>query len=162
VTTRERTAYDWHPIFQFTAEDVWRTLGVTQAQLKTMRDRVRAIRATGIALEQAIAEVGWPWHPAYALGNERLSCSLCVLASRNDLLNGIEFHPDYYRQLVQLEIDSGFAFRQGLWLGDLRPDLLTELQRERLEQVRVANTLPKPSLPVVPPATQLRLEACFT
>jgi 3'-phosphoadenosine 5'-phosphosulfate sulfotransferase (PAPS reductase)/FAD synthetase len=161
VTTRERIAYDWHPLLNFTVEDIWQTLGVTPTQLRAVRDRVRAIRAAGGTLDQAITEAGWLWHPAYALGNERLSCSLCILASRNDLLNGIEFHPDYYRQLVQLEIDSGFSFRQGLWLGDLRPDLLTEPQRTALEQLRIATSITKPPLPVTPTAVQLRFEACF-
>jgi hypothetical protein len=38
-------------------------------------------------LSDAEAVSGWPCHPAYVLGhgNERLSCSFCVLASVNDL-----------------------------------------------------------------------------
>ncbi len=76
-------------------------------------------------------------------------------------MNGIEFHPDYYRQLVQLEIDSGFAFRQGLWLGDLRPELLTEEQRNRLQRLQATGHIPQQTKPRVPISSQLRFEAFF-
>jgi 3'-phosphoadenosine 5'-phosphosulfate sulfotransferase (PAPS reductase)/FAD synthetase len=140
VTTQRRLAYDWHPLFNFATEDVWATLGVSTERLRGVRERVRAIRMSGGTWQEAITATQWRWHPAYALGNERLSCSICVLASKNDLLNGIEFHPDYYRQLVQLEIDSGFSFRQGLWLGDLRPDLLSQSQKVQLEKIKKPTT----------------------
>jgi 3'-phosphoadenosine 5'-phosphosulfate sulfotransferase (PAPS reductase)/FAD synthetase len=161
ILTRDRTAYDWHPLFNFTAEDVWRTLGMTQAELNAVRERVRCLRATGSTLEQALSATNYRWHPAYALHNERLSCSICVLASKNDLVNGIEFHPDYYRQLVQLEIDSGFSFRQGLWLGDLRPDLLTDQQRKRLHQLPTVDTIVKQPAPAAPGTIQLCFETFF-
>lgn len=136
VTTRERIAYDWHPLFNFTVDDVWSALDVGLERLDEVREQARAIRSTGGTWQQAISEIGWRWHPAYALGNKRLSCSICVLASRADLLNGIDLQPDYYRKLVDLELQSGFSFRQGLWLADLRPDLLTNEQLERFRQLR--------------------------
>src|SRR5689334_13827174 len=71
-------------------------------------------------------------------------CSLCVLASKNDLLNGAQHHPQHYRDLVDLEIASGYSFRQGIWLADLRPDLLTEEQREKMNGLRGQN-VPKPT-----------------
>ncbi len=113
-------------------------LDVSQEHLQQVRQEVRRLRSNGLSARDAIAQTGWAWNEAYALGNERLSCSLCVLASRNDLLNGAEHQPDHYRDLVDLEIASGFSFRQGLWLADLRPDLLTEEQRQALHQVRTA------------------------
>ncbi len=33
VTTRNRAAYDWHPLFNFTIEDVWAALGILPNQL---------------------------------------------------------------------------------------------------------------------------------
>lgn len=143
VTARERAVYDWHPLFHFTATEVWAALGVSPEHLHEVREQTRVIRSQGGTWQQAIAEAGWHWHPAYALGNERLSCSICVLASKNDLLNGIHFHPDYYRHLVDLELQSGFSFRQGLWLADLRPDLLTDEQVERFGHLR-GSTTPHP------------------
>lgn len=136
VTTQSRTVYDWHPLFDFTIEDIWAALEVDLKHLNEVREQVQRRRSGEEAWPQAISEVGWRWHPAYALGNERLSCSLCVLAGKNDLLNGIHFHPDYYRKLVDLELQSGFSFRQGLWLADLRPDLLTDEQVERFKHLR--------------------------
>ncbi len=85
ATTHSRTAYDWHPLLNFTTEEVWQTLGLTQAELKAIREKTRRLLAAGCTLEQAVSETQFRWNPVYALGNERLSCSLCVLASQNDL-----------------------------------------------------------------------------
>ncbi len=138
VSTRNRHGFNWNPLLAVSNEEVWEMLGVSQEQLRNVRQQVQRLRADGHRVRDVIAQVGWAWHPAYALGNERLSCSLCVLASRSDLLNGAEHQPDHYRDLVDLEIASGFSFRQGLWLADLRPDLLTEDQRQALHRVRTA------------------------
>lgn len=61
---------------------------------------------------------------------------MCVLANQNDLLNGILWNPDHYRDLVELELTSGFSFQQGRFLADIRPELLTEDQRERRARLR--------------------------
>lgn len=139
VTTRERIAYDWHPLFGFTAGDVWSALDVGLEELDRAREQALSIRSSGETWRQAISEIGWRWHPAYTLGNDRLSCSICVLARRADLLNGIDLQPDYYRKLVDLELQSGFSFRQGLWLADLRPDLLTDEQRIQVAKRTISN-----------------------
>ena len=160
VNTRERTAYDWHPLFDFTSEDVWAGLGITLDHLRHVREQVRDIRSAGATVEQSVSETGWRWHPAYALGNERLSCSICILASKNDLLNGIEFHPDYYRQLVQLERDSGFSFRHGLSLASLRPDLLPDDAPAVLNLANPVQT--SGAISNNPQPVQLRFEELFT
>ncbi len=100
ATTKNRDVYDWLPIHDWAENDVWET----------------------------IYDSDCISHPAYTLGNERLSCALCVLGSVNDLLNGAINNPDTYRELCQIEMESGFSFRKNLWLGTLKPELLTEAQ----------------------------------
>lgn len=105
--TIDRVTVDWLPIHTWTKQDVWdciKTLG------------------------------GGMYHPAYDLGNQRLSCACCVLASENDLLNGAVHNPDTYRELCNIEAVTGWSFRQdkdGLyWLSDLKPDLLPAETRD--------------------------------
>lgn len=54
---------------------------------------------------------GWPAHPAYVLGNERVSCALCVLASRNDLVVGARHNPEAFEFIAALEERTGSTFR---------------------------------------------------
>ena len=66
-------------------------------------------------------------HPAYRIfGMGRVSCRFCIMSSMPDMLAASaqpESH-DLYRQMVQLEIDSSFAFQGARWLGDIAPHLL--------------------------------------
>jgi 3'-phosphoadenosine 5'-phosphosulfate sulfotransferase (PAPS reductase)/FAD synthetase len=50
-------------------------------------------------------------HPAYALGNERLSCALCVFACDQDLWNGAANRPDLAERYLEVERKTGFLFR---------------------------------------------------
>ncbi len=67
-------------------------------------------------------------HPAYRIfGMGRVSCRYCIMSSMADMIAASaqpESH-DLYRQMVQLEIDSSFAFQGARWLGDVAPQLLT-------------------------------------
>jgi 3'-phosphoadenosine 5'-phosphosulfate sulfotransferase (PAPS reductase)/FAD synthetase len=133
VHTQTRTAYDWHPILNFTQEDVWQVLGYSIKDL----ERIRA-ECQGLSPEDVLAS-GFNAHPAYALGNERLSCALCVLGCLGDLRNGALQNPEVYREYVALEVASGFSFQPKQWLGDvapelLRPELQVELQRVKQER----------------------------
>lgn len=115
LTRREpgqRVALDWRPIFNWTLEQVWVGCGTSVAELK----RRRALYKLG-EHEQALS--GWPAHPAYVFGNERLSCSLCVLASKSDLLNGANHNPDTYLRYLELEHDGDATFKNGWSLLDL-------------------------------------------
>jgi len=105
--TKNRMVYDWHPILHYTLEDVWNEL---------FRDT-----APNFGLEllhwhqeyyQAVGEIhpDYQYHPAYAWGNERVSCACCVLANENDLANGIEHEPDIFNRIVELEKKSGYTF----------------------------------------------------
>lgn len=114
--TKNRRVIDWHPILHLTESNVWSTLGYSPDQLAAVRSRVRAWRAEGLAgaeLMQRVQGMGFRAHPAYALGNSRLSCAMCVLACRQDLVNGMEFRPDTAAALMDIERRSGFSFKQG-------------------------------------------------
>lgn len=117
---KKRYVLDWLPIHPWSEKDVWMQIGYSPEHLIRIQEDVRR---TGVVPNEFAA------HPAYAYGNQRLSCSMCVLASVNDLLNGATHHPEIFRELCQIEIESGFSFRHKFWLGALRPDLLTESQR---------------------------------
>lgn len=83
ITTRGREAWTWRPILHWTEADVWQTLG------------------------------DWPAHPAYALGNRRLSCAFCVLGCKSDLANAARQLPELHAELVAMEKQYGFTFQPG-------------------------------------------------
>nr|OYN53234.1 phosphoadenosine phosphosulfate reductase [Pectobacterium carotovorum] len=56
-----------------------------------------------------IQEAGQKPHYAYELGNERLSCVFCIMASRNDLRNGAKHHPELLRQYEEMESKTGYT-----------------------------------------------------
>jgi 3'-phosphoadenosine 5'-phosphosulfate sulfotransferase (PAPS reductase)/FAD synthetase len=114
-----RLAFDWLPIHEWTAGDVWVACGTSAEDLA----RRQALYRNGDT-EQAL--VGWPAHPAYVFGNERVSCALCILASRSDLRVGALHNPDLYRTYVQMERESGFTFQHKKPLSDIAPELLDE------------------------------------
>lgn len=102
------TGIDWHPILDLTVEEVF-------------------------AVHHRF---GFAAHEAYAVnGNTRVSCSVCVLSSLHDLQASLRDERNHaaYRRVVALELASGFSFQSSRWLADVRPDLLTEGQRELLE-----------------------------
>ncbi len=70
-----REWFDWLPIFDLTADDVFRV----------------------------IREAGQSPHWVYAQGLSRCSCSLCVFASRRDLRRAAELRPDLYKKYSRLE-----------------------------------------------------------
>ena len=74
-TTGTREAYDWWPIAHWKIDEVW----------------------------AEITEAGKDPHPAYANGNERLSCVFCIFGSPNDLANGAKARPDLLAKYIDLE-----------------------------------------------------------
>ncbi|MCA1868296.1 phosphoadenosine phosphosulfate reductase family protein [Agrobacterium genomosp. 3] len=74
-------------------------------------------------------------HPAYRqFGLSRVSCRFCIMSSLPDLVAATgqpETH-DLYRQMVDLESRSTFAFQGARWLGDIAPHLLQPDMRARL------------------------------
>ncbi|HGM6311932.1 MAG: phosphoadenosine phosphosulfate reductase domain-containing protein [Pseudomonas putida] len=56
-----------------------------------------------------IGSAGQKPHYAYALGNERLSCVFCIMASKNDLVNGAANNPALLAKYVALEERTGYT-----------------------------------------------------
>lgn len=112
ICTRERTAYTWRPLLHWAEADVWAQIGTSLADVQRRREHYRRG-------DHAAAFDGWRAHPAYVMGNQRLSCAMCVLASRSDIANGARHNPELLAELVRMEDDSGFSFRQDLRLGAL-------------------------------------------
>lgn len=51
-------------------------------------------------------------HPAYAAGNDRLSCMFCIMGSRGDLRNAAIANPELYRRYVAMERSTGFTMHE--------------------------------------------------
>jgi 3'-phosphoadenosine 5'-phosphosulfate sulfotransferase (PAPS reductase)/FAD synthetase len=105
----QRLALDWLPLHEWTEADVWVACGTTLDDVNRRRELYQLGRH-----EEALE--GFPGHPAYIFGNQRLSCALCVLASRNDLCVGARHNPEILAEYVAMERESGFTFRQDLSL----------------------------------------------
>lgn len=99
-----RKALTWYAIVDFSIDDVWATYDQT---VQTYHEAQEYYRLVGKVPEW------WNFHPAYAMGNTRLSCAICVLANNNDFRNGIKHNPELAYTLSQMEEESGFTFRQG-------------------------------------------------
>lgn len=112
ISNSRRTAFNWRPLIHWSTEDVWISLGTSSLDLYRRQVLYRAG-------EHEEAMDGWPAHPAYIYGNERVSCALCVLACQNDLETGARHNPELLRELVAMEEESGFSFKQHLRLGSL-------------------------------------------
>lgn len=89
---------------------------------------------------------GLPHHEAYLLGNERVSCSFCIMASINDLnvAANADEHQLTLQRLADLEMKSLYAFQGARWLMELRSDRLRPDQQRKIQstlsqaQARVA------------------------
>ena len=80
-----RTWYDFNPIHHLTTAEVF----------------------------AVIASAGQEAHPAYATGNERLSCVFCIFGSKNDLAHGAKERPELFRRYIELEKKIDHTFRHG-------------------------------------------------
>jgi 3'-phosphoadenosine 5'-phosphosulfate sulfotransferase (PAPS reductase)/FAD synthetase len=127
VHLKGRLAFDWLPIHDWSIDEVWSACGTSAADVA----RRRLFFADG---QPEAAFDGWQAHPAYVYGNERVSCSLCVLASKNDLRVGALHNPELFRTYVQMERESGFTFQHGKSLASVAPELL-EIPDENLARV---------------------------
>jgi 3'-phosphoadenosine 5'-phosphosulfate sulfotransferase (PAPS reductase)/FAD synthetase len=65
-----------------------------------------------------IRAAGVPHHPAYAAGMRRLSCSLCPLAARADIVRACQLRPGLARRYLAVEREIRQPFRPGLWLHE--------------------------------------------
>lgn len=131
IQTKTRTAWTWNPILHWSDEDVWNCIceGDGLALMRLWRETYASAQANTIPGELAPVAMSVPHqiHPAYVIGNERLSCSLCILASKNDLANGARCNPEAFDYLLDLERRSGFTFKPGWSLQSLIDDGLVPL-----------------------------------
>ncbi|MEV6404030.1 phosphoadenosine phosphosulfate reductase family protein [Streptomyces bobili] len=87
-----RTVIRWHPIIQWSTRQVW----------------------------QHIKDRGLEYHPAYDAGMERLSCRLCVLATRADLVCAARMSPRLTADYVAAEQQIGHTFKNGLSIAEIQ------------------------------------------
>lgn len=119
--SKKRTVYNWLPIKGWDLEGVWYKIGLSTTELNYIQKMVQSggqlptglLRATNI-------------HPAYLLGNHRLSCALCVLADENDLRNGAKHNPLLYKLYTRWEMETGYSFQNKRWLMALCPEYLDD------------------------------------
>lgn len=65
-----------------------------------------------------IQRAGQTPHPAYALGNDRLSCVFCIFGSPGDLANGMHQRPELYEKYLAIEEATGRTMFNGESLAD--------------------------------------------
>jgi 3'-phosphoadenosine 5'-phosphosulfate sulfotransferase (PAPS reductase)/FAD synthetase len=109
--THNTSGYTWLPIHHWTLDQVW---GIHD-------------------------QTGFAPHEAYTVyGMSRVSCVYCILSSKADLSNAATATQNHtvYRAMVDLEIDSTFAFQDSGWLGDVAPHLLSDTQRNGLDNAK--------------------------
>lgn len=82
--TKTREWFDWLPIHALSTEQVFKT----------------------------IREAGQKPHYAYEIGNDRLSCTFCILASKKDLRIGRLMRPDLFAQYDAVEKTTGYTMHQ--------------------------------------------------
>lgn len=56
-----------------------------------------------------IAAAGQRPHPAYAAGNERLSCVFCIVAKAKDLRTGALHYPELFERVDEMETRMGYG-----------------------------------------------------
>lgn len=81
------------------------------------------------AVIPAIRAHGQEPHPAYAKGNERLSCVFCFLGSSRDLFNGARNRPELFERYVEAEERLGYTLHMS---GRTLTELVEEGRREFL------------------------------
>lgn len=105
-----RLVLTWYPVFNFTVNEVWATYGMDSDQLENARASY---------IINGIVPAWWPFHPAYAYGNQRVSCVFCVLGSKNDLQVGAAHRPELLKELISYEEKGAATFRSDFSLKQL-------------------------------------------
>lgn len=105
----KRLALTWYPIFNYSTSDVWNTEGLTALHLTLARD---IYKKTGKVPDW------WTFHPAYAYGNDRVSCKICVLGSKNDKENGIRHGQKLATVLAEWEKETNFSYTKSFSISE--------------------------------------------
>ena len=82
TSIKGREWYEWLPIFDWTTEEVF----------------------------EKIENSGQKPHWAYEEGMSRLSCSFCIMSSKNDLCTAAKLRPKLLKKIVDLETRTGHTF----------------------------------------------------
>jgi len=88
-----------------------------------------------------LQDMDHPLHEAYTTyGSSRVSCAFCIMGSMGDLAASAscEDNQDIYRQMVDLEIQSTYAFQGNQWLADVAPHLLSSETIINLDKAKLA------------------------
>jgi 3'-phosphoadenosine 5'-phosphosulfate sulfotransferase (PAPS reductase)/FAD synthetase len=86
-----------------------------------------------------VKESGLQLHEAYTrYGASRVSCAYCILSTEADLRAAAtcEGNHQVYREMVELEALSTFAFQGKRWLADVAPHLLPSNLRLRIVEAK--------------------------
>jgi len=90
-----------------------------------------------------ISAAGLKPHHAYALGNTRVSCILCIMGCRSDLRNGALHNPNIYRKYAALEVRSGYTFHPSRkTLPEMTGVRLEKDEQQMPDRVRRGSTQP--------------------
>jgi 3'-phosphoadenosine 5'-phosphosulfate sulfotransferase (PAPS reductase)/FAD synthetase len=68
---------------------------------------IHAMKTVDVFL--TIEMAGQEPHPAYAAGNERLSCVFCIMGSKRDIAHGAKARPELFARYVELEERTSYT-----------------------------------------------------
>lgn len=108
----KRLALTWYPIFNFTLQQVWNTYEMLDRDLIRAREQYKAAGKV---------PAWWRFHPAYVYGNDRVSCSFCILGSKNDLQVAARHRPEILQELIEMEDKGKSTFKNNWSLRSLLP-----------------------------------------
>jgi 3'-phosphoadenosine 5'-phosphosulfate sulfotransferase (PAPS reductase)/FAD synthetase len=108
----QRLALIWHPIIEFSLDDVWEACGTSRREIAIRR----ALYREG---KHAEALAGATVHLAYIRGAKRVSCAICILADKQTLIVGARHNPELLRRYREVERWSGKTFQPGRALTTL-------------------------------------------
>ena len=95
LCTRDRQVHDFLPIHEWTESAVW-----------------ASIKASGV-----------PYHQAYDLGMNRLSCVFCIFAPKAALMIAGKHNPELLDEYVAVEREIGHTFQHGRSLASIQAAL---------------------------------------
>lgn len=90
-TKTTRHVWEWLPILDWTADEVWAD-----------------IRSSGV-----------PYHFAYDLGMPRLSCCFCVLSTKSALVLAAQHNPELAAEYAAVELRIGHRFKNDLSMAEI-------------------------------------------
>jgi 3'-phosphoadenosine 5'-phosphosulfate sulfotransferase (PAPS reductase)/FAD synthetase len=96
ASTESNEVWRWLPVHRFSTDDIWKW----------------------------IAKSGVPFHPAYSMGLERLSCVSCLYAPPHQLQAAGKANRDLLRRYVEKEEKYGMAFTRKVSLKQVEADIV--------------------------------------